>query len=57
MPESERAEFMAAQVMAAQAAAADAVGARSAMTQSEQMRFFQSLHAADSGGKSGEPAS
>ena len=47
MPEAERAEFMAAQIMAAQAAAADAAGARSTMSQSEQMRFFQSLHAAD----------
>ncbi len=56
MPEGERADFMAAQVMAAQAAVADAVGARSAMTQSEQMRFFQSLHASDGGGVSGEPA-
>ena len=56
MPEGERADFMAAQVMAAQAAVADAAGARSAMTQSEQMRFFQSLHASDGGGVSGEPA-
>ena len=56
MPESERAEFMAAQIMAAQAAAADAAGARSAMSQSEQMRFFQALHAADSGSAPGEPA-
>ena len=47
VPEAERADFMAAQIMAAQAAVADAEGPRSAMTQSEQLRFFQSLHAAD----------
>ena len=56
MPESERGEFVAAQVMAAQAAVAEAAGARSAMTQSEQMRFFQSLHATDVGGKPDDPA-